>query len=427
MDGSSEEFKALISDEELKGIFDELEHWGNCVGLYMHGSTIFLNHQPNDLDLIAIVDGAKRLIDPNTKESQFILGRCEVSVYTREFFLDRLEAMDMTMLTCLSTPARFIIKGLEDDRVRNFQLKLDVLEEQTASYADYTWLKSHRLLDRTKVLYKACKNTYFSFRLLDFGCQLVETGRIPDLAAANGIYDCAKQIWELLQIQPGDWDVVEAVFGHHFEMMRKKFQLSMEAAKLGRVELPQEPQPEDTEPEESCSLCGCQMDGSQKNAGISSARETNVSKTTLKQLERLPVLPAANACPSQSAMPQAAAQLFTGCSSNCECPAPGWAYDDEGAVARDELADRGILGGSNPVTVKPVGGAAFVFNECCGREYWFQTVLEDQWKSGSRFKTVALIYAGNDLGRTDNQVVVRLVDIVGRSYFPVPRSSKKGP
>lgn len=264
MDGSSEEFKALISDEELKGIFDELEHWGNCVGLYMHGSTIFLNHQPNDLDLIAIVDGAKRLIDPNTKESQFILGRCEVSVYTREFFLDRLEAMDMTMLTCLSTPARFIIKGLEDDRVRNFQLKLDVLEEQTASYADYTWLKSHRLLDRTKVLYKACKNTYFSFRLLDFGCQLVETGRIPDLAAANGIYDCAKQIWELLQIQPGDWDVVEAVFGHHFEMMRKKFQLSMEAAKLGRVELPQEPQPEDTEPEESCSLCGCQMDGSQK-------------------------------------------------------------------------------------------------------------------------------------------------------------------
>ena len=130
--------------------------------------------------------------------------------------------------TCLSTPARFIIKGLEDDRVRNFQLKLDVLEdcgwpfeirnwvpfqavtggtsvnhwtrvkdlnhlqqnivyiiiynkytdfsqrwrirgmrpnisnisicivwgtsqEQTASYADYTWLKCHRLLDRTKV------------------------------------------------------------------------------------------------------------------------------------------------------------------------------------------------------------------------------------------------------------------------------------
>lgn len=204
MDGSSEEIKVLISDEELKGIFDELEQWGHCVGLYMHGSTIFLNHRPNDLDLIAIMDEAKRPIDNSTKESQFILGRCEVSVYTREFFLDRLEVMDMTMLTCLSTPARFIIKGLEDDRVRNFQLKLDVLEEQTASYADYTWLKCHRLLDRTKVLYKACKNTYFSFRLLDFGCQLAEKGRIIDLAAANGIFDCAKQIWELLQIQAGE-------------------------------------------------------------------------------------------------------------------------------------------------------------------------------------------------------------------------------
>lgn len=214
-------------------------------------------------DLIAIVDGAKRPIDNSSKESQFILGRCEVSVHTREFFLDRLEAMDMTMLTCLSTPARFIIRGLEDDRVRHFQLQLDVLEEQTASYADYTWLKSHRLLDRTKVLYKACKNTYFSFRLLDFGCQLAETGRIPNLAAANGIFDCAKQIWELLLIQPGDWDVVEAVFGYHFEVMRKKFQSSMETARLGRVEIPQESQEPETEREEPCSLCGCQMDGSQ--------------------------------------------------------------------------------------------------------------------------------------------------------------------
>jgi hypothetical protein len=38
---------------------------------------------------------------------------------------------------------------------------------------------------------------------LDFGCQLAEKGRIIDLAAANGIFDCAKQIWELLQIQAG--------------------------------------------------------------------------------------------------------------------------------------------------------------------------------------------------------------------------------
>ena len=42
-----------------------------------------------------------------------------------------------------------------------------------------------------------------AFRLLDFGCQLAEHGNIPDLTAANNVFNCVKQIWEHLQIQPG--------------------------------------------------------------------------------------------------------------------------------------------------------------------------------------------------------------------------------
>ena len=96
---------------------------------------------------------------------------------------------------------------------------------------------------------------------------------------------------------------------------------------------------------------------------------------------------------------------------------------------------RGVLGPQNSVMFKPVGGAAF--NEVWGRGFCFQQILEDLWDSGHRFKAVALIYAGNDLGRIDNQrlaglisdlsnwatnhqVVVRLVDIVGRTYLPNP-------
>ena len=95
----------------------------------------------------------------------------------------------------------------------------------------------------------------------------------------------------------------------------------------------------------------------------------------------------------------------------------------------------GVVGSHDSVTFKPAGGAAF--NEDWGREYCFQKILEDLWDSGHQFKTVALIYAGNDLGRIDNQslagliaamsnwatnhqVVVRLVDIVGCTYLPNP-------
>eukprot|EP00438_Fugacium_kawagutii_P018134 Skav231597 [mRNA] locus=scaffold232:315466:322306:+ [translate_table: standard] len=70
-----------------------------------------------------------------------------------------------------------------------------------------------------------------AFRLLDFGCQLAQHQRIVDLAAANGIFDHVKRIWQQLQIQTGEWDVIEAVLGRHFENMRKRFQLSMESAR----------------------------------------------------------------------------------------------------------------------------------------------------------------------------------------------------
>ena len=113
--------------------------------------------------------------------------------------------------------------------------------------------------------------------------------------------------------------------------------------------------------------------------------------------------------------------------------AQGWARSDEGATTRDELGRCGVLGPQNSVLFKPVGGAAF--NANWGRGYCFQEILEDLRKSGHQFKAVALIYAGNDLGRIDNQclaglisdlsnwatnhqVVVRLVDVVGRTYLP---------
>ncbi|CAK9093786.1 unnamed protein product, partial [Durusdinium trenchii] len=191
----------------------------------------FGSDKASETDLIAIIDGAKKPIDSGSKEAQVIVGRCEISFYTRDYFLQRLEAMDMTMLTCLSTPRRFVLKELEDERVSNFRLNLDELEDMTSSYAEYTWIKSHQLLDKIKNVYKARKNTYFAFRLLDFGCQLAEHGCIIDLTAANSIFSSALQIWELLAIEAGDWDVVEAIFGHQFQKTRERFNCGMVQAR----------------------------------------------------------------------------------------------------------------------------------------------------------------------------------------------------
>ncbi|CAE7034955.1 unnamed protein product [Symbiodinium sp. CCMP2592] len=157
----------------------------NQVGLYVHGSTIFSNKEPKDLDLLAIVDEAKQVIASGSKEAQFVLGRCEVSVYERDFWLRRLEAMDLTMLTCISTPKRFVLLEIDDPRVRNLTLPLDVLEESVASYAEYTWLKAHRRMDGKGKDQGCGKEHIAAFRILCFGQQLLQKGRITDLTAAR--------------------------------------------------------------------------------------------------------------------------------------------------------------------------------------------------------------------------------------------------
>ncbi|OLP85292.1 hypothetical protein AK812_SmicGene33711 [Symbiodinium microadriaticum] len=185
-------------------------------------------------DLLAIVDEAKKVIASGSKEAQFLRGRCEVSVYERDFWLRRLEAMDLTMLTCISTPKRFVLLEIDDPRVRNLTLPLDILEESVASYAEYTWLKAHRRMDgKGKDLYSAAKNCYFAFRILCFGQQLLRDGRIPDLTAANAKYEVIQAVFDALSVEPGEWDVVEAIFGRLFRAELASFTGKILAARDG--------------------------------------------------------------------------------------------------------------------------------------------------------------------------------------------------
>ena len=128
-------------------------------------------------------------------------------MYERKSFLAKLEAMDLTMLTCLATPKHFVLKELQDPRIRDFKLDLAMLEQSITSYADYTWLKAQRVLNEKKDPYKSSKNVYFVFRVLELGCQLAENGRIVDLKASNHKWDVIAQLYRVLNIQPQEEDL----------------------------------------------------------------------------------------------------------------------------------------------------------------------------------------------------------------------------
>ena len=51
------------------------------------------------------------------------------------------------------------------------------------------WFNNPPRLDEWQDAYKASKNAYFVFRVMNLGCQLAEHGCIRDLKAANAKWD----------------------------------------------------------------------------------------------------------------------------------------------------------------------------------------------------------------------------------------------
>ena len=168
---------------------------------------------------------------------------------------------------------------------------VEKLQEQTSSYADYTWIKSHRLLDKTKDRIPSCwvlpsenPNLFarmstkrvktfilpgakinedhewqlskmimtcpwglstswlwlstgwtwkhsrphssqhcFQLRQADLGASTNPTrcfnGGNPNLSDVTVFCMWQFQYQKIVESLAGDWDVVEAIFGHHFEMM----------------------------------------------------------------------------------------------------------------------------------------------------------------------------------------------------------------
>lgn len=74
-----EEWKMSGVEQQYWPLLQFIEQeWGQVRGLYLHGSSLYANKAPNDIDMLAIVDSPKRVFVPNTSDGQFIIGKFEM-------------------------------------------------------------------------------------------------------------------------------------------------------------------------------------------------------------------------------------------------------------------------------------------------------------------------------------------------------------
>jgi Zn-finger protein len=238
-------------------VLDELEsNWGPCVALYVHGSVLWQNKSPADIDLLAVVDEPTlRPIFSASVDSQFKLGKFEVSVYSRSFWLQKLALMDITMLTCLSLPAKFVLHEAKHflEEVHSVRVRPLQLLESSHAYAEYTWVKARILLQGGDV-HKSCKNVSNAFRLLEIAAQILEHDRISDFHAANVWWERSFRAYNDFSIEATDWDMVEALFARSFQQ---------ELVRVHKLAIATEPCSSRPVPQllesssEECSLCIC--------------------------------------------------------------------------------------------------------------------------------------------------------------------------
>uniref|UniRef100_A0A7S3LB99 RING-type domain-containing protein n=1 Tax=Amphora coffeiformis TaxID=265554 RepID=A0A7S3LB99_9STRA len=227
----------ITSNPTIQEIIAQINNeWGPCISLYVHGSSVFLEDvvTPKDIDLLAIVDDGvddnrlKQDIQCDSSDSQFQHGPYEVTVYTKSVWFAKLAAMDLTMITCAYLPRRFVLQEFKDPKMQQMTWKDPAsrleLVQSIWSYAEYTWKKARRVLDRWRDPYKSSKNVYFVFRLLELGCQLLLHDKIVDFQAANPWYFEIQKLYQNYNIQSGDFELVEAALARSYEQEIARFQ-----------------------------------------------------------------------------------------------------------------------------------------------------------------------------------------------------------
>ena len=125
--------------------------------------------------------------------------KMDINHYTPEGFKQGLEGHEISFLECLFlSPELMICTGA----LPNFVLSLPLLRESISKKASNSWVKAKKKLVVAEDYddYIARKSLFHSLRILAFGQQIAEFGRIVDYSAAN-------HYWDEIKSLPADWEL----------------------------------------------------------------------------------------------------------------------------------------------------------------------------------------------------------------------------
>jgi len=145
------------------------------LNVYLRGSHVYgTNDDESDIDYLFVVDYHKE------KESQFA-GQHSTMIHPAGYFQELIEQHRPSALECVFLPDELKI----ENKKFNFNLDLAKLRRSFSAKASNSWVKAKKKIDVHGEHRKGRKSLFHALRILLFGIQIAEHGKIIDYSHAN--------------------------------------------------------------------------------------------------------------------------------------------------------------------------------------------------------------------------------------------------
>lgn len=146
------------------------------LNIYLAGSNVYgTATEKSDVDYIYVVDHQDK------SEDQLLLGKTNITIYPVEYFQHKINECSVSALECFFLPEKFKIELYKP----TLNLDLEKLRRSFSEKSSNSWVKAKKKIDVHQEYYLGMKSLFHSLRIINFGIQIAQFGKINDYSAAN--------------------------------------------------------------------------------------------------------------------------------------------------------------------------------------------------------------------------------------------------
>lgn len=161
-----------------------------CLAMWDYGSTVYKNKVASDNDIVIVIKH-----DPSFGlfNMKFSVDKFDIQVFCEETFKGMLSDHDVMALECINVPTKHVrlLDTYFKERVLDkFTLNLSKLRASFSKVSSNSYVKAKKklIVEVDYDLEASVKSLWHSMRILQFGTQLANTGKIQNFAGSNDLY-----------------------------------------------------------------------------------------------------------------------------------------------------------------------------------------------------------------------------------------------